>query len=102
MTTQTEIKTISAVLARYAAGIAFVAEEPVATTVSCFTDQLRTAAELFDMAGINGSNDLETAATYLDDASGSTDATERTALLGRAANLLAYVTDMVGEYRDGA
>ena len=94
--------TADKLLTRYAVGIAFVAEEKPATTISDFTDQLRTAAEQFERAGINGSDDLETAATYLDDANGNTDDTERTVLLNRAAKNLAYANDMVGEYRDGA
>ncbi|MEU0831270.1 hypothetical protein [Streptomyces sp. NPDC005969] len=92
--------TIESLISRYAADIAFVAEEPAATTVSDFTDQLRTATNRFDMAGINGSDELEDAATYLNDADGSTDDTERNVLLKLAAKNLRGATEMVDEYRD--
>lgn len=96
MTTQTT--TIDAVLARHAQGIAFVAEERPATTVSDFTDQLRTAAENFEGAGINGFEELEIAAIYLGDAAVSEGADLRV-LLNSAAKYLANATDMVDEYR---
>ncbi|WP_326768835.1 hypothetical protein OG978_33705 [Streptomyces sp. NBC_01591] len=98
MTTTTPV-TAENILARYAADIAFVAEEQPATTIEDFIDQLQTVAERLDSAGIQGAEDLETAATYLTDAAGNTDDTKRTALLGRATKLLAYADDVVGEYR---
>ncbi|MCX4792641.1 hypothetical protein OG369_43480 [Streptomyces sp. NBC_01221] len=83
---------------RYAANIAFVAEEEPATTVSDFIDQLHTAAENFGMARFD-TDELENAVTYLSDAASSTDETERAVLLKRAAENLAYVDDLADEYR---
>ncbi|MGW1845748.1 hypothetical protein [Streptomyces sp. NPDC001966] len=91
--------TTETILAQYAAGIAFVAEKPTATTISDFADQLRTAAHRLDMAGITGTEELEDAATYLNDLDGSTDETEHKVLLKRAADYLKYADDMADEYR---
>ncbi|MEV3996722.1 hypothetical protein AB0K62_13730 [Streptomyces halstedii] len=68
MTTQTKPITADSLIAKYAAGIAFVAEEEPATTLHDFTYQVTVAAEHFEGAGINGGDELETAATYLVDA----------------------------------
>ncbi|MGY5068396.1 hypothetical protein [Streptomyces griseus] len=92
--------TIASLIADYADGIAFVAEEQPATNVPDFTAQVRTAIRNFELAGINGTEELEDAATYLDDADTSTDDNERAVLLNRAAANLAYADDMVDEYRD--
>ncbi|QYA95322.1 hypothetical protein KZO11_17505 [Streptomyces anulatus] len=92
--------TIASLIADYADGIAFVAEEQPATNVPDFTAQVRNTIRNFELAGINGTEELEDAATYLDDADASTDDNERAVLLNRAAVNLAYADDMVDEYRD--
>ncbi|MCX4792516.1 hypothetical protein OG369_42840 [Streptomyces sp. NBC_01221] len=99
MTTSTQPLTIDTLIARYAEGIAFVADEPAATTVSDFIDQLGTAAENFDMARFD-TDGVNAAATYLADANASTDDTERTVLLKRAADNLVFVDNLADEYRD--
>ncbi|MFF2411759.1 hypothetical protein [Streptomyces sp. NPDC058092] len=99
MATSTQPLTPANLISRYAAGIAFVAEEEPATTVSDFIDQLSTAAENFGMARFD-TDELEGAVTYLTDFDSSTDETERAVLLNRAADLLAYVGDIADEYRD--
>ncbi|MGW2110694.1 hypothetical protein [Streptomyces sp. NPDC001948] len=91
--------TIESILAEYADDIAFVAEEQPATTIEDFIDQLRWSVRNFELAGINGTEELEDAATYLGDADGSTDDNERTVLLNRAVKKLAYADDMVDEFR---
>ncbi|MFJ3184403.1 hypothetical protein ACIPJN_39240 [Streptomyces sp. NPDC086796] len=98
--TTTAPATAGSILADYAEGIAFVAEERPATTISDFVDQLCTAIHNFGMAGINGIEELEDAATYLNDADRATDDNERNVLLTRADKNLAYADDMVDEYRD--
>lgn len=86
-------------LAQYVDDIAFAAEEPPAQTPEAFIDQLRTAAHnLETYAGINGAEDLETAATYLSDALESSGA-ERRLLLDRAIRHLKNTSDMVDELR---
>ncbi|MFJ7497851.1 hypothetical protein ACIQZB_43565 [Streptomyces sp. NPDC097727] len=91
--------TAESILTCHAAGIAFVAEKPTATTISDFADQLREAVYNFDMAGINGTEELEDAATYLIDFDSSTDENERTVLLKKAADYLQYADDMAEEFR---
>jgi hypothetical protein len=88
-----------AVLAPYVDDIAFVAEEKPATTPAEFAEQLGTASERLTDAGINGAEDLETAATYLADAIALTGAEQRV-LLNRAVKYLKDTDDMVAEYRD--
>ncbi|MFF1348484.1 hypothetical protein ACFVZJ_21315 [Streptomyces sp. NPDC058322] len=97
--TTTAPATTESILARYAADIAVAADEKPATTLAAFAEQLVTAAERLGAVGINGSDDLETAATYLADADGSTDVTERDVLLNRAVKNLAYADEMADEYR---
>lgn len=92
--------TAEQLIAKHAADIAFVAEQEPATDVPDFTAQVRNAIGNFELAGINGTEELEDAATYLDDADTSTDDNERAVLLNRAAANLAYADDMVDEYRD--
>ncbi|MFI5769627.1 hypothetical protein ACIA74_13910 [Streptomyces sp. NPDC051658] len=92
--------TANDLLARYAADIAFVAEEQPATTISDLAAQLYASTHNFDAAGINGTDELEAAAAYLVDAATATDDTERTVLLKKAADHLAYADDMVSEFRD--
>lgn len=98
--TATKTVTVESLIARYAAGIAFVAEKQPATNVDDFTTHLRDSIRNFELAGINGTEELEAAATYLADAASSTDPTERAVLLKKAAKNLAYADDMADEYRD--
>ncbi|MEU2674193.1 hypothetical protein ABZ622_36090 [Streptomyces sp. NPDC007164] len=98
MTTAAPI-TAEMILADYATGIAFVAEEEPATTVSDFTYQLEVASENFEAAGINGGDELEAGGQYLADANTATDDTTRAVLLGKAAEYLARANDMADEYR---
>ncbi len=91
--------TVAALLAWYADDIAFVAEETPATTLGEFVAQLGTAGSRMEDAGINNAEDLDTAATYLNDADSLT-GDDRAVLFKRASNLLNDVADMVDEYRD--
>lgn len=88
-----------AVLAHYVDDIAFVAEQPAATTPERFIEQTEIAAIRLADAGIHGAEDLETAAQYLTDAIAST-GTEHRILLDRAIEYLADIDEMVDEYRD--
>jgi hypothetical protein len=89
-----------AVLAEFVDDIAFAAGTEPATTPAEFIDQLGTAAiNLGHSAGINGAEDLETAATYLADAMEATGGT-RKKLLAQAVKYLKHTADMVDEYRD--
>lgn len=97
--TATATVTVDTLIARYAADIAFVAEEQPATTVADFIDQLHTAIRNFGMARFD-TDELENAATYLADADASTDDNERTVLLRKAADNLTYANDQADEYRD--
>jgi hypothetical protein len=92
--------TTESLLAEYAEGVAFVAEEQPATTVDDFVGQLRTAAHnMGHFAGITGAEDLEGAATML---TAAIDATgrDRDVLVRRTALYLANADEMVAEYRD--
>lgn len=87
------------IISRYAADIAFVAEGKPATDLGAFIDQLYTASRRFGEGGINGHEDLETAAVFLDEARNSDDETSRNILLGRADKYLTDVWDMTEDYR---
>lgn len=88
-----------ATLAPYTDDIAFAAEAKPATTPDDFIGQLSMAAHnLGYFAGINGAEDLETAAQYLSDAMDS-EGTEHDVLVERAIRYLKDVYDMVEEYR---
>ncbi|MEU6990350.1 hypothetical protein ABZ953_06765 [Streptomyces sp. NPDC046465] len=79
--------------------IAFVAEEKPATTPQELVGQLQTAAHRLGYnAGINGAEDLETAAAYLSDAVTST-GSKRQVLLDQAVEYLVNTADMVDEHR---
>ncbi|MEU1088925.1 hypothetical protein ABZ401_19180 [Streptomyces sp. NPDC005892] len=97
----TPIDTITAdsLIAQYADGIAFVAEEQPATELTGFIYQLTYAAENLDRAGLY-SDDLTSAATYLAGGDEATDDTERTVLLGKAAEHLLNGSNFIDEYRD--
>ncbi|WP_406225012.1 hypothetical protein [Streptomyces anulatus] len=96
----TKTVTVESLIAEHADGIAFAAEEQPATTVDDFAAQLRDAIRTFDLAGINGIDELESAATYLIDAAQSTDPAEQNLFLKKAAKGLAYADEMVSELRD--
>lgn len=89
------------IIRRYADDLAYVAEEDKATDAGTLAEQLGTAARRFDEAGINGHEDMETAATHLMEAHHATDDAARTVFLTRADELLyPIVWDMTQEYRD--
>ncbi len=92
--------TTTDIITRYADDIGYVAEESPATDLNTFIDQLDTAARRYDMAGINGHEDLETAAVHLGEASDATEDDARGVFLRRADELLAPVSDMTQEYRE--
>ncbi|MFC9987842.1 hypothetical protein ACFXKV_04745 [Streptomyces globisporus] len=96
----TKTLTVESLIAEYADGIAFAAEEQPAATVDDFAAQVRDSIQTFELAGINGGDELEDAATYLVDAVNSTDPAEQALLLKKAAKGLAYADDMVSELRD--
>jgi hypothetical protein len=85
---------------RYAGDIAYVAEKDPAVDLDGFIDQLGTAARNFDVAGINGHEDVETAADHLREASLAADGTARDVFLRRADKRLASVDEMTEEYRE--
>lgn len=87
------------IIKRYADDIAFVAEEEPATDLAGLIDQLYTAARRYDEGGINGHEDVETAAIHLDEAYWSDDETARGVFLNRADELLGDVWDMTQDYR---
>lgn len=87
------------IISRYADDIAFVAEEAPATDLDTFIDQLETAATRFGEAGINGHEDLETAAIHLGEARNADDENARNVFLRRADELLEDVWDMTQDYR---
>lgn len=91
--------TVDTLLAWYANDVALATEEVPATDLAGFISQLGTAGSRMEDVGINNAEDLETAATYLNDAIGLS-GVEQAVLLKRAADLLNDVTDMVDEYRD--
>lgn len=84
----------------HAEDVAFVAEEPPATTPGEFIDQLKTAADrLTNFAQINGAEELEIAVLHLTEAQQATSDTARDVFLDRAGRLLADTTEIVDEYR---
>lgn len=94
--------TADTIISSYADDIAFVAEEPPATDLGAFIDQLYTAARRFSEGGINGYEDVEEAAVHLsascrDDV--VNDDTARDVFLRQADELLEDVWDMTQDYR---
>ncbi|MGW9401453.1 hypothetical protein [Streptomyces sp. NPDC055642] len=87
------------IVRRYADDIAFVAEDSPATTLDSLIDQLATAADEYDTAGITGHEDVETAATLLAEAGRAEDEAARDTFLKRADVLLRQIGDMTSEYR---
>ncbi|SHL75200.1 hypothetical protein [Streptomyces yunnanensis] len=86
-------------LSLYADDVAFVTEEAPATTLQDFINQLSTASSRLDSVGINGAEELDTAAIYLSDAAHNASGTDQIALFNQADEHLRDVTDMVDEYR---
>lgn len=91
--------TADGIVSRYADNIAYVAEQKPATGLDDFIGQLDTAVRNFDLAGINGHEDLETAGILLGEALHADDDTERAVFLRKADKLLTPVWDMTDEYR---
>ncbi|MFI1570842.1 hypothetical protein ACH4VQ_08420 [Streptomyces anulatus] len=90
--------TARTLLARYAADIAFVAEEQPATTLDELAEQTSTAAERLEAARIQGAEDLDTASAALA-AANISELPDQAAHLRHAARHLTDTTDMVDEYR---
>ncbi|MEU6957632.1 hypothetical protein [Streptomyces sp. NPDC045714] len=89
--------------ALHATNLASLTEEPYATTGADLIDQLREAEDRLDRAGIQGADDLGTAAGLLDQAldvelDGGTPL-EQGVFVARAADLLRELADMTAEYR---
>ncbi|MFE6474646.1 hypothetical protein [Streptomyces rochei] len=99
--TSTATVTAEDLLKRYADDITHAAEaETAATDLGALSHHLETAATNFDMAGINGHEDITTASDYINEAHLATDRTERDVLLRKADKLLRpIVWDMTQEYR---
>lgn len=91
--------TVDGIVRRYADDIAYVAEDSPAADLDNLIDQLATAADQYETAGITGYEDVETAATLLGEASCTEETSTRDALLKRADVLLRQVSDMADEYR---
>lgn len=92
--------TVDSLIRQHADNIAYVAEATTpATDLGEFTHHLTYAAENFNMAGVNGSDDLHSAATILGQAS-EVDGADKQPFLLRAAALLRIVPEMTDEYRD--
>ncbi|MFJ6069084.1 hypothetical protein ACIQHU_39345 [Streptomyces tendae] len=96
----TAMVTVDSLITQHAADLAYVAEmEQPATDLPEFTRHLTYAAENFNMAEVNGSDDLHSAATLLGQAS-EVDGADKQPFLLRAAALLRIVPEMTDEYRD--
>lgn len=102
MTKTATTVTAEDLLKRYADDIAHPAEaETPATDLATLAHHLETAASNFDMAGINGHEDIATASGYVNEAHQAADPTERDVFLAKADQLLRpIVFDMVQEYRE--
>lgn len=101
MPTTTDTITAETLLKRYADDIAYVAEaETPAADLNVLSHHLETASSNFDLAGINGHEDVDTASDYVHEADVADDATERAVFLRKADQLLyPIVWDMTSEYR---
>jgi len=88
------------IIRSYADDIAYVAETNPATDIATLADQTGKAAKNLSLAGINGHENVETAAGHLHEASIAVDDTARTMFLKRADKLLRNVDDMTAEYRE--
>ena len=100
-TTATTTVTAQDILNRYATDIAHPAEaESPAADLAALAHHLETAASNFEMADINGHEDIDTASQYVNEANQATDPVERDVFLRKADKLLRpIVWDMVQEYR---
>lgn len=85
----------------YAGTITLPAEaDTPATDLPTLAHHLDTAASNFDLAGINGHEDITTASHYVNEAHQATDPTEQAVFLRKADKLLRpIVEDMVDEYQ---
>lgn len=104
--TATPTITAEDLLTRYAADIGFVAEaETPAADLRVLSHHLETAASNFEMAGINGHEDVDRASDYIHEAyvhesHPSGGCADRDVFLRKADQLLRpIVSDMVQEYR---
>ena len=90
---------IDGLIRQHADNIACVAEMTTpATNLAEFTRHLDYAADNFDLASINGHDDLKTASTLLTQAT-TLDGNTQETLLRRTAVLLRIVPEMTDEYR---
>ncbi|MEU9298548.1 hypothetical protein [Streptomyces sp. NPDC048266] len=79
-----------------------IAQQPPATYLAALISQLDTAAPRYEVARINGHDDLQTASSYLDETQRAT-GTDRDAFLRRAHDLLRLlVSDRTQEHRTDA
>lgn len=100
MSAPTPTITAELIVLRYAEDIAYVAQETPATGLEALINQLDYAVGRYSEAGINGHEDLETAATLLTEAHNSDDEAERDVFLRRADEILyQLVSSMTDEYR---
>lgn len=85
------------IVSRHAEDIAYAAEADPVGDLDSLISQLDTAVRNFQMAGINGHEDLETASTLLAESRQAADETARSTLLQHADKLLAPLYDMNDE-----
>lgn len=90
--------TTPSLLDTHATNVAFAADTQPATTHQDLANQLETAADNLDLASINGTENLRTAARYITDA--LTSDGDNHLLLNRAARALKNLDEMVDEFRD--
>jgi hypothetical protein len=94
---ETATLTENDIVRRHAEDIAYAADTDPASNLDSLIGQLDSAARNFQMAGINGHEDLETASTLLSEARQASDDTARGALLQHADKLLDPLYDMNDE-----
>lgn len=94
----TTVLTENDIVRRYAEEVAVAAEAEPATDLNALISQLDTAVRNLQMAGINGHEDLELAATLLGEARHADGEEARDSFLKRADELLTPVYDMASEY----
>ena len=98
--TESPKKLEDAILRFYGEDIAFVASEREASDLHGFVNQLDTAADRFEMAWVNGHEDMRTAAAFLEEARVAEKQADRERFLRRADELLdPVISDMTEEYR---
>jgi len=93
--------TTADVIKRYADDIAYTAEASPTTDLAALAQQAGTAARNFELARIDGHEDVDTASGHLYEASLAADDTARGVFLASADKLLyPIIWDMVAEYRE--